>query len=412
MPSEKGYLLPENIDAPTFCFSIQVPNDKYFVAAVMAQLEMLTYWYMWQRDADHTARLVAARWYPLFNAAVDAMNRGLLICPPAIPPSGGAEGDENLIRQNPANPCELQTSIDGTHWCTFADLSLCFASLTGQPSAPQDQPAPGGCQVYSGKLQANETFLVPVVVNAGDTVEVTHITGAGSDNGIAWYCPDGSTFFAGACGVAGAPLGGDPAPLLNHMSVLVKIGSVYYPATGGSITVPGGIVNQQVTLLVNAPVGTGKSGEYALSVNVCNNQAVSWSHIFDFALNPQGWAITPGDCGHWSAGVGWVSELNPPTCSYDIVTIQRALPAIAGGGYSSFKTVIHADVAALADMYAASGADTFSTVIGNNTLTFTRAIANGDLLKVDAAVIPSNGSSGQFIIKSVTLTGTGPEPVW
>src|SRR5712664_3871192 len=46
--------------------------------------------------------------------------------PANFQPASGAGGDDDfMLRQNPDNPCELQTSVDGITWCTWADLSKC-----------------------------------------------------------------------------------------------------------------------------------------------------------------------------------------------------------------------------------------------------------------------------------------------
>jgi hypothetical protein len=173
-----------------------------------------------------------------------------------------------------------------------------------QPGSGSPQPTPGGgCQDYHAVFAANSQWLIPTLVNSGDVLTFSNASGAGHDGSISpWNCPDGSTFLAGACVGVGGTSGGDPAPTINHMRLIVNINGTWYPADSGSITVPGGVSGAAAYVQVNDSVLSDNSGNYALDINVCNNTATRYSHLFNFALGPQGWAV-PGTLGAgWSAG--------------------------------------------------------------------------------------------------------------
>jgi len=166
----------------------------------------------------------------------------------------------------------------------------------GQPGSGSEQPNPGGGQAcYQGQMPATGSWLVPTIVSAGDTVELTDAQGAGQDGTVSpWYCPNGQTFFAGACiGIAGVS-GSDPLPTANHMSLLFKIDGTYYSAMSGPVTVPGGVSNANVEVVVNDSVLSDNSGSYTFGVCVTNNAALDWTHcwlggkgVLDLSLPPQ-----------------------------------------------------------------------------------------------------------------------------
>jgi len=272
--------LPDVVNPPdSICYVIPVPNDKFHVAAFMGAIYALTWSKNWGRDASDTAAAVSRVWQAIFD--------NLQFCPaPLSPPVLGAGGeDENMIRQNPDNPCELQTSIDGIHWCTFADFSLCIPAPS-QPGGGTEQPPTGGGQAcYQGETPASQLWLLPTIVNTGDVIDLQIVTGAGNDGTVSpWFCPDGTTFFAGGCiGGTGGLDGGDPLPTVNHMRLIYLIDGTYYDAMAGPFTVPSGVISQQVSLLVNDSVLSDNSGSYQFKVCVTNNQSASFNHVFDFA---------------------------------------------------------------------------------------------------------------------------------
>jgi hypothetical protein len=153
-------------------------------------------------------------------------------------------------------------------------------------------------------------LLLPTLVNSGDVITLASFKGAGWDGietilfGPHYRCGDGSTFFAGQCGGATILDGGDPIPTTNHMAIIVRIGASYYPFTAGSLTVPGGITNDQAFLQVNDDTLSGNQGNFDVCVDVTNNQATTWCRKYDFRIANYG--MTTEDVGTWVPGTGWV----------------------------------------------------------------------------------------------------------
>jgi hypothetical protein len=291
------WTLPDVVKpAKHICFQVPVPNDRHHVAAFLGAIYELAWQNSWQRDPAHTAKAVAAVWLDIFN--------NLKLCDDcATTGMAGADGDELMIRQNPANPCELQTSIDGVTWCTFADLSKCVPAPQQPGDGAPQPPGDGGQVCYHAEMQASGMYLVPTPVNTGDVLEIQNAMGAGNDGTVSpWHCPNGDTFFAGGCvGGTGGLSGGDPAAAVNHMRLIVNIGGTYYDGMAGPITVPGGVSAVQPVIQVNDSAIGDNAGSYRFDVCVTNNGVVGWSHEFDFSTGAHGWFIANGN-GSFGAG--------------------------------------------------------------------------------------------------------------
>jgi len=420
--------LPDIVNPPdSICYVVPVPNDKFHVAAFMGAIYALTWSKNWGRDDTNKAAAVSRVWQAIFD--------NLQFCPaPLSPPNMGAGGeDENMIRQNPDNPCELQTSIDGTTWCTFADFSLCLPAPS-QPGGGTEQPTPGGGEAcYQGEILASQLWLLPTIVSTGDIIDLQTITGAGNDGTVSpWFCPDGTTFFAGGCiGGTGGLDGSDPLPTVNHMRILYLIDGTYYDAMAGPFTVPGGVANQQVDLLVNDSVLSDNAGSYQFKVCVTNNAATTWSHVFDFTLSNGGWAagIVGGTAqGTWVPGVGW----------------QQAFTANDGGGHSTRRLRILrtispvrdlTEMTALYDFTPGTTIDTsagqnFGSVNGGGSSAFadtTWGSPNGTNVATGGAHVHSaqnlaffdfyvseantpTDAGGTLTLKRITISGIGTDP--
>lgn len=296
---------PENLH-PTldYCIQMTLPNDREWIGAFFDALYQLTYWFAWQRDEAHTGKDIAATWLRVLST--------LKACKPTQPGDGCADGGELLYRQNPDNPCELQSSGDGIHWCTIFDVSLCIPA-TGQPGGGSEQPPAGGGEVcYHINSPANLQALVPTVVNAGDVVTFSGFGGAAND-GVPgrWDCPTGEYFFLGAC-QAGTEFTdpGDLLPTAPHDSIIAQIDGTWYSCLA-DITVPGGVSNAQIVLQLNDGTIGDNSGEYAVNVCVTNNQDVVTCETGNFALNTYGFALDSGvggvPLGLWTPGTGFAS---------------------------------------------------------------------------------------------------------
>lgn len=424
------YVLPAVIDPPdTVCFVVNVPNDPQHIAAFKGQIYDLAWQKLWARDNAHLAKEVAAVWQRIFDNLEECKT-------PDLTGTAGAEGDENLIRQNPDNPCELQTSIDGTNWCTFADLSLCIPA-PAQPAHEAPQPPAGGGQAcYDGVLQANSNWLLPTPVSSGDVLDLQNAVGAGSDGTPLWYCPTGEIYFAGDCQTGTAVLdGGDPDSGTFHMGLIWVInGVVYLDASHGPVTVPGGVVNGTCVLQVNDGSIAGNFGSYQFKACVTNNASLSYEHVFDFLLGTQGWthsvlAIPPS--GVWTGGVGWVGQdyQSLSTDHFRGVEIQLICPGVSMSGIEirfDFTAGFYQDGAAATDAIELStfvgATQTYrivrlASVVANGTNKSDSALFTGTgITKINLAIRTDEddtsyaGFSGASVALKVIVSGPGPDP--
>jgi hypothetical protein len=265
MPHQKPmkWALPDIVHPPdTVCFQIEVPNNRAYIGAFYGAMFLLTKPYAWGDDAAHTALEVGAVWRKIFDALV---KNNCETCPP----DDGffLEDCEVQLRQQ---GCLLQAMcVDGS-WVTIYDPTNCINGGSVNPS-PEDQPAPGTCKKFPFTLQGSGQAVLPVLVSAGDTIEISEPSGAWSgDGGIVWHCPDGSGYILGGC--IGAPTidGTAPVPTAPFMSLIAFIDGNYYQIQPGVFPVPGGVAdNSQVTFLANDADLTDNAGSIAFTAEVC-----------------------------------------------------------------------------------------------------------------------------------------------
>jgi hypothetical protein len=103
----------------TVCFQVEVPDDPWYLRAWFGTFFELASARSWDDDPDHTALEVARVWLEIALKLKSG-------CAPALSVAGTDGGDDYMIRQNPDNPCLLESSVDGMTWCTWADLSKCL----------------------------------------------------------------------------------------------------------------------------------------------------------------------------------------------------------------------------------------------------------------------------------------------
>jgi hypothetical protein len=314
-------IAPLPLDAPLVQVSVNADYIPYIVGCLTQLLLQTT----WNTDDLNLVDVMQQKIWTLIGLFGNAQ-------PPYVPAIGsaGADSEDYMIRQDPDNPCLLQTSIDGENWCTFADLSLCMTA--GQPgSHSYPQPAPGQPgQCYNVSWNAAGKAYVPTSVSSGDTINVSNASGAGSDTMTnLWWCVDGQLFILGACAPNPITYSTDPLPSVQHGKLILQIGTTAYDMTiGTDFVVPSGIINQPISVLANFNL-SGASGSYAVSVCVKNNQVATWTHNFDFTASPFGFIAgsTGGTLsGLWAAGQGW-SSVNDDTLGdgnfYNLLYLTR-----------------------------------------------------------------------------------------
>ncbi len=329
-------MLPDSVFSsatPSFQFPVPVPGispldeplvcvvfNKYWVPYIVGSLMQLLLQSTWANVTPSQLNTVQEQAFTL----IDLFSRSIV--------SGtitrfSAGGFELLIRQNVDNPCILESSPDGIHWCEFVDMSLCLGGV-GQPNGTQPQPSKGGGQqCYKGSFNAGSKFLVPTTVNTGDSILLQIADGAGNDgNELSWRCSDGEVYFAGACTGQTTTNSADPLPTTPHMAIIAQAGAAVFPISEGTpVIVPAGVSDASLYLYVNNGVIGVPSGSYTVVICVTNNQTSSWAHTIDFALSSGGFSLSaPYSNGLWVSGQGW--EPDPASSTPQSFSIALTLP--------------------------------------------------------------------------------------
>lgn len=284
--------LPEILNPSGFkCVTVRVPNDRQHIANFFGALYQLTAWNSYDRDDAHRALIAANRWRSEFERLV------LADCT--------LTGDgEMQFRQN---GCKLEYSLDCVTWNTLYDPTGCFAPGVTQPPAG-GVLAEGDCVEYDVALYANNTWMLPIPVNDGYTITVSPAIGAWNDGGSPnWYCPDGVPFVLGVCVGSGAPVGGDPAPLVDHMRLIAVLGTGQtIDAYDNTFTLPGGTGATSLKFQANDSAIGNNLGSIHFHVKVCATAVPSWCYTFNFLTSDGGWAGYDDAAPVWTSGLGWV----------------------------------------------------------------------------------------------------------
>jgi len=280
------WVLPEVIDPDgEICYIVRVPNERFHIAAFLGALQNLASASQWADDSAHKARQVALVWRDVVDNLEKRACETLAPCVREI----GGDVPMGLFRQE---GCKLQFSIDGECWCTIYDPSECIAEAVTQDSDNQGDLAPGECREFDVVLQGNGRWVMPVAVNGGYTVVVTGATGGWYDGfEIAWRCPNGNGYVFGTCSGASTLVGTDPNPDVPHMRLVAKVGNEgTFDAYNTAVNIPPGSANEQVEFFANDSDLSDNAGSISFHVEVCNQNAGTWTQTFDFTNGEaQGW---------------------------------------------------------------------------------------------------------------------------
>lgn len=416
MGQKSRWTLPEVVYPTGYRrFVICVPDEQFYIAAFQGLLIELTYSKNWQRDPAHTAAIVSRIWQQaLANVLCDDCGEVIL--------HEESEYEMALCEQLRFHNGKLQALCCG-EWTTIDGQEGIVIGGSDQEGSGAEQPDPGECATYHASFQANSQYLVPTVVNAGDTVEVTNISGAGWDGvtlGL-WYCPNGQIFFAGGCAGPTTTDGGDPDPSLPHMGLIVGIDGTWYDANAGLITVPGGVVNAPVVIQVNDGTLGDNAGSYALDVEVCNNEAVEWERILDLELNDYGFVGSsfPGyDGGVWVPGNGWeaTDEFDGSNWARHLqISKTWAVPVTLTYQEWDYTVVRGPEIVALDDSIRSNGGDraTHNNSSGTFALSYSGTLTAQTSIGFNCYVSQqtSHGSiSGSVKATRIVLRGLGTPP--
>lgn len=308
--------------------------------------------------------------------------------------------------------CDCSTFVK---CCDGSEKELAFKSdipAGGQPGSGATQPPSGGGTAdYCAQLQASGKLYVPTVVNTGDVITL-QVSGAGNDpdaDTINWRCPDGEQFFAGQCVGFTTTVSTDPLPATPHMQLIANIDGTFHPFVSGSLTVPSGVSSGQVYIQVNDSNLTDNAGSYQICVTVQNNQSAHWTKDFDFTTSPgTGWYAQSGEGGHWSAGVGWVSD---NSFSSGTLGLRYLMPT-SSFAVTAWSCVIANSSGHSLQMYAdhsAGGTTTIDTLTVSSDPQTHVFSSPGQLIPQDLLALFLTNVPG-LVIQSCHFEGTGVTP--
>lgn len=423
-PNYPGYMLPTVMNPPdSLCFTVKVPNDQGHIAAFFGALFELTQWISWQRDSAKRGKDAAAVWRAIW---VDLAAQSCDL--PKAP--HGAEIEDFMPLRVDCDCNVFVTCCDGTEkQLLTSDQVKALIDGSAQNGAPQPQPG-GGCQPYPVTIVGGQLQIIPTVVNSGDTITLNSATGASTQDGVGWQCPDGEIYFAGACAGGGVTNPGAYVPAAKIGRPVLFLNGVYYDLTIGTpFTVPGGVVNQTPMLVLNYVSTNVISGTVNCTVTVCNNVAGTWSKTINFLLTSCG-AVQPVPTrptwGSWVPGTG----MDCSTASFagcNQVRLEFQL------NFGVTTTLTHIDMeynltAGLSDCGSSDFVSVFlnnqsiivynvatpSVPAGSNQHIVDNTVRTGitDLEVFFSAEETSSTPSGSGQVVSLTLHGTGTEPTF
>jgi len=407
----------------SICFQVNVPNNIYYLGAFYGAMFLLTKPYAWEDDPAHTALEVAKVWRAIF----EKLRPGG--CNPPPPPFGhGIEQDDFMPLRVDCDCNVFITCCDGTEKQILTADQVTRLLSNGGAGTPQPQPG-GGCQTYHMTIPAGSVGqLIPTIVNSGDTIEVSNLGGAWYGGSITWYCPDGFVFFVDCTGAQNFS-GSSQIPLSPIGRVIALIDGTYYDIIGSTFTVPGGIVNQQVTLLMNTDTPSTASGSVTADVKVCNNQIGDWTHVLDFTLNSYSDLITISNAGspsvpfgQWVPGVGYKDTMFSGPA---VGATRRGIGITLNAAYH--QTNIRADFALTVGTYDGDTVDStfcyYYTPGGFTNNIVAPSVPTSPQLDGGARDLTANyiqllcgsqsdGSDpgGSVALTRLTISGSGPDP--
>lgn len=253
--------VPQNLPMGTRCVTVTIPDDDEYFLQFYSILTLLTKWNSYQQDGETKAADVAYLWKQALK---------LTDCDEPKETFDGVFVEDCMgcgFRINPDNNCQMQIWCNG-EWELFWDISSCVVENVKQ-ATNGTALSEGECRVWNVALAAYNVWLLPVSVNAGDVIVTDNFDGGWWDGSGLWRCPDGQDFVFGVCSGLTYTDGADPAPTVNHMSVLMDVDGDLVSAINNTYVVPPGVVNAQVKFFANKPIPTSGAGTISFDVEVC-----------------------------------------------------------------------------------------------------------------------------------------------
>jgi hypothetical protein len=192
----------------------------------------------------------------------------------------------------------------------------------GGQGGPQPQPEPGFCNTYHVQLNANNRWLCPIPVQAGDKITLSNANGAwwdGDTLSSAWYCPNGQRWLLVTCSDTGAGTNsGDPLPTVNHMSLIGLIDLTVFELSATEYVVPDGIPLSPLYLQANDANLTDNQGQITFDIEVCRSS---------------GW------CFEWNLGdSGAQAEWPIQTCGSSLILGEYTSEGFVSTDHSTYST--------------------------------------------------------------------------
>lgn len=177
------------------------------------------------------------------------------------------------LRIKPDDPCVIQNECTPGVWEDWYDPRSCIVGFSVQPP-PAGELETGDCQEFDIRVDGNGRAILPIPVQAGDTIEISGATGGWSSNPLSWWCPSGQSYTLGACTTMGTPVGGGfPLPDKAIGRLIAEIDGVFYDAFNTVIGIPDTVSGSvDVYLQMNDNDLTNNAGGISVHVKVCRPQ--------------------------------------------------------------------------------------------------------------------------------------------
>jgi hypothetical protein len=389
---------------------VPVPDDIFHRAAFLGALATLGHWTAWQRDPLHKAAKVAGVWQRI------ADNLKSQPCDVERQLTGGVLEDCAMrLRISPDNSCIIQCFDECAQtWGDWFDVSQCAPGAVSQPG-PGGTPDVGSEHCYDTVITGNSQWISPIPIQDGDTVTISGV-GGGWFDGAGWYCPNGQSYVLGGCSGAGGLNGGDPAPTLNHASLIASTdgGSSWQSGYNTSPTILAGQTATNLLLQMNDASLGDNGGSIHLKVCIKHEAVSTWVMDFDFLSASGGW--TPvATHGSWVNAVGWTSDpvSNRDTCylqfpftTQDFILTKAEMTTqttAAPAGYAQAGIAFDG-----APAFLVSGNAGYADTPGG-TLSFVGSISPGSYPKMNLALNINNANTDPNI-SHAHFEGTGHNP--